>query len=160
MLHARRETLLPNLASLSLHSSSDGNSTDQLMWASTFASPSLVEFSVAPSVASSGSLISYLMASAVLKIITTRSPRIQKLEMFPSEELGGQINDGENYLLSLLSDKPFWQYLSGTQNLRELSGSQAWLSSPKLGVIGQLLMLEKLSIYPSSEDIHTLVRIV
>jgi hypothetical protein len=103
MLHARRQTLLPNLASLTLHSSSDEHGPDQLMWAAAFASSSLVEFSIVPSVASSGSRISYLAASAVLKTITKRSPRIQKLGVFPSEELGGQMNDGGNYLLNFLS---------------------------------------------------------
>lgn len=153
MLHARRQALLPNLTSLNLHSSSDNHGPDQLLWANTFATPSLAEFSVTPSVSFSGPPISCLTASAVLDTITKLSPRIHKLEMFPSEALGGYMNDGENYLLNFLSDKPFWQYLSGAQDLRELSGNQAWLGSLALSVLGRLPMLEKLFIYPSAEEI-------
>ncbi|KAG8760485.1 hypothetical protein FRC12_009567 [Ceratobasidium sp. 428] len=148
---ARNQALLPNLHTLIIQTSCDSHGPDQPMWAAAFASPSLVNLSIIPSKPGETPTISWAAASVLMKHVLPFASKLQKIGLFPDDDVGSYIKDGESHFLAMLSEDPFYEYVRSATNLRHLSGSLAWTDDKSLLILGQLPYLETITLSGADE---------
>ncbi|KAG8792088.1 hypothetical protein FRC12_007199 [Ceratobasidium sp. 428] len=143
---ARNQALLPNLHTLIIQTSCDSHGPDQPMWVAAFASPSLVNLSIVPSEPGETPTISWAAASVLMKHVLPFASKLQKIGLFPDDDVGNHANNGESHFLAMLSEDPFYEYVRSATNLRHLSGSLAWTDDKSLLILGQLPYLETITL--------------
>ncbi|QRW03756.1 hypothetical protein RhiLY_02755 [Ceratobasidium sp. AG-Ba] len=150
---ARERPLLPNLRALII--ASDKRlvereiASDQAAWAGAFASPSLLEFTVAFCEEGYASGISYAAASFILEILAQRSPKLQTLGLLVDNDKGDEEENGESAFLVFFTTRKFESYLSIFADLRHVSGTAAWFHDQPFQKLGELPHLETLTVYRS-----------
>lgn len=147
---ARNETLLPNLKTLTLATTSDC-STSQLMWIRAFLSPSLIRIQV-KFFPTHAPLISYCAASAVLRYIAETCPDVRLLAIFPdsrpSEESSLESHD-ERAMIDFW-DSSLAPHLKRLRSLSQLVGTTELLSPDNLIHLASMQNLSRLTLYPTT----------
>ncbi|CAE6361752.1 unnamed protein product [Rhizoctonia solani] len=151
LIRSNTKPLLPGLLSLVMQTKCDRHGPDQFMWIKTFSGPSLLTIQATPShlLSRSPPRVSPLAASAILDTIAERCPRLLRLSLFVSDNLGLDKYDGENNMLGVLWQRDYFYYFRALPALYELSCSVAMLQSDPLKMIGSLPSLARLSVYSS-----------
>ncbi|KAF8598205.1 hypothetical protein BDV93DRAFT_526902 [Ceratobasidium sp. AG-I] len=147
MSHARDRTLLPNLETLTLTTTS--SHSNQLMWIRAFLSPSLINIEVTPS-ARYVPLISHLSASTLLKHIGVACPKIQLLSLFPNSRTTSEADLDAHDEQAMINfwDTSLADYLKRLPLLRELASTTEILSPNCVVQLASLPHLTRLAIYP------------
>ncbi|QRV81355.1 hypothetical protein RhiJN_09370 [Ceratobasidium sp. AG-Ba] len=148
----RQRTLLPNLRRVTFQSKTN-HGPDIAMWVQAFGSHSITSImSEHDTFSHPVPVVSYTMTSFLLKSISETCPNIQRLSCFPDAHVGGVGQDGENYMLPLLSPEPFFNYLAGFYQLEQLDTTTAWLRADSLLALSQLPQLRTLAINGRPHD--------
>ncbi|KAG9079953.1 hypothetical protein FRC06_007257, partial [Ceratobasidium sp. 370] len=146
-----QQTLLPNLTSLTMTTNDWDSFWHIVLWVRLFASESLTTVCSVPTSRREPPEISYLASSVALKWIVERCPRVQNISLFPSASGEFEPLDGENTLLPLLYDKPYYHYLLPTSQIREVSCTLPVSEGEGLKALSELPLLERLTVY-SNDD--------
>ncbi|KAG8687424.1 hypothetical protein FRC11_007257 [Ceratobasidium sp. 423] len=151
MIRANSRSLLPNLLSMVMQTKCDSHGPDQFMWIKAFSGPSVLTIQASPShlLSRTPPRVSPLAASVILDTISTRCPRLLRLSLFVSENLGLDKYDGENNMFGVLWKQDYYHYFRALPALYELSCSVTMLQSDTLNAIGSLPYLTRLSVYSS-----------
>ncbi|KAG8717787.1 hypothetical protein FRC09_013659 [Ceratobasidium sp. 395] len=166
---AQRQALLPNLHTVTITSFSKSSGPDQPMWIGAFSCPSLVNLTIATSNLSNVPTVSYPAASFIMKSLGARSPKIERLSLFPDAAKGDHPDDAESGLLAFLSgDKFFYEHAATLTCLRHLSCTYAWFQPLGIQTLGRLPYLESITAcgadsagrkYPTiNEDLFPMLR--
>ncbi|KAG9124390.1 hypothetical protein FRC07_011804 [Ceratobasidium sp. 392] len=148
----REHVLLPNLRMLEIESFCNTHGPDQAMWVQALASPSLVDLMILPGGSNNGPTISYPMTAFILNSVQELCPNLKGLSLFPNANLGDTGQDGESHFLMLLSHEPFYNYLTGINNLRTLASTTAWFRKPALSVLSRMPSLETFVVYEWNDE--------
>ncbi|QRW10125.1 hypothetical protein RhiLY_09124 [Ceratobasidium sp. AG-Ba] len=155
---ARQQVLLPNLQRLVIDVPNLLRGADQPLWIAAFASPSLIEVSTPPPPHfASASLVPRRAAAYMMQFLAHQGPKLQSLDLFPSEEAESHIGDGGNILRPFLPGKTlkFFEYIANFNSLVHLSGTFEWFEKKPFRILSRLPHLESISIYsdePAAED--------
>ncbi|QRV95819.1 hypothetical protein RhiJN_23837 [Ceratobasidium sp. AG-Ba] len=155
---ARQQVLLPNLQRLVIDVPNLLRGADQPLWIATFASPSLIEVSIPPPPHfASAPLVPRRAAAYMMQFLAHHGPKLQRLDLFPSEEAESHIGDGGSILRPFLPGKTlkFSEYLGNFNSLVHLSGTFEWFEKKPFQILSRLPRLQSILIYseePAGED--------
>ncbi|KAG8686647.1 hypothetical protein FRC08_012386, partial [Ceratobasidium sp. 394] len=133
---------------------------DVVLWTRLFASESLVELRCIPTRPRHSPEISLLATSVYLGWVVEHCPRLEVLSLFPSKRLDDiDSGDGEDKLLTLLYEKPYYDYLLPTLEIRKIFCSSLALENESLKALSQLPQLTSIMVYdsfdvPSSQQVQ------
>lgn len=149
-LVSRKTALLPKLSSLTIQFSRGSSGYDsQLLWITTFLSPTLIEIRANPIIVSTYTrppTIPNTLASLILKHVTAKCPNLEVLSIFPGYADNEPEDDALFAFLSL-SEPPFYQHLANITQLRELVGNGQMLGAEALQAICHLPQLVRLVVH-------------
>ncbi|KAF8598194.1 hypothetical protein BDV93DRAFT_609980 [Ceratobasidium sp. AG-I] len=148
---AMQRSILPNLLELRLTSVSAPTTHDQCLWIRSFLSPSLSVIHVEPDLHDDPPPITHMAAVSLLQHITSNSPNVQHLALFPPSSPSLETEKNGHAILEFWGPS-FYGTLPSLQ-LRELICTTAIFTPEHFKVLNSMSALESLQVHNAGDPV-------